>query len=260
MHREYLDVAIKAVETSGDILVDYFGKLHDFKQKNQNIRDLVTEVDILSEKNIKERIKKVFSEHTIIGEEANIEKTDSEFVWHIDPIDGTVNYSQEIPFCAVSVGIQKEDELIAGAIYNPFSQELFYASKGQGAFLNGKQIYVSEKKDIKEGLYVAAFSSDRSERKKGEYEIFGHMNDTTRGVLRTGSAALSLAYLACGRIDGFWAKELFSWDLAAGILLVREANGVVISGEGRDYKFQDSVLVASNQFIYESLSSELTKL
>ena len=260
MYQDYLAVAIKAVQTSGDILVDYFGKLHDFRQKNQNIRDLVTEVDILSEKNIEGKIKEIFADHAIVGEEAKGDQSDSEFVWHIDPLDGTVNYSQGITFCAVSVGVEKNAEMIAGAIYNPFSQELFYASKGQGAFLNGKQIYVSQKRDVQDGLYAAAFSSARSEQKKIEYEIFGRINDTTRGVLRTGSAALNLAYLACGRIDGFWAKDLFTWDLAAGIVLVKEAQGTVLSGKGSEYKIQDSVLIASNKFISKSLSKKLAGL
>lgn len=260
MYQEYLTVAINAAETSGEVMVAYFGKLHDFKQKNQNIRDLVTEVDILSEKNIRERIREHFPHHAIIGEESKEENVNSPFVWHIDPIDGTVNYSQGIPFCAVSIGLEEKGEIVAGVIYNPFSQELFYASKGQGAFLNGKNIFVSEKKDIKDGLYAAAFSSDRSEQKKGEYGIFGRMNDATRGVLRTGSAALNLAYLACGRIDGFWAKELFSWDLAAGIVLVKEAKGVVISGKNNEYKIGDSVLIAANKFILKDLSTRLAGL
>jgi len=260
VYQEYLTVAINAAETSGEVMVAYFGKLHDFKQKNQNIRDLVTEVDILSEKNIRERIREHFPHHAIIGEESKEENVNSPFVWHIDPIDGTVNYSQGIPFCAVSIGLEEKGEIVAGVIYNPFSQELFYASKGQGAFLNGKNIFVSEKKDIKDGLYAAAFSSDRSEQKKGEYGIFGRMNDATRGVLRTGSAALNLAYLACGRIDGFWAKELFSWDLAAGIVLVKEAKGVVISGKNNEYKIGDSVLIAANKFILKDLSTRLAGL
>ena len=114
-------------------------------------------------------------------------------------------------------------------------------------------------KDVKDGLYAAAFSSARSEQKKGEYEIFGRMNDTTRGVLRTGSAALNLAYVACARIDGFWAKELFS-GFTAGIVLVKEAKGVVMSGKGSEYKIQDSVLIASNKFICENLSKRLVGL
>ncbi len=260
MSQEYLAIAIKAVQTSGDILIDYFGKLHDFRQKNQNIRDLVTEVDILSEKNIQEKIKEVFPYHAINGEEVRAQKTDSEFVWHIDPLDGTVNYSQGITLCAISIGLEKNGEIIAGATYNPFSQELFYASKGQGAFLNGKQIFVSQKKDVQDGLYAAAFSSARSTKKKNEYEIFGRMNDTTRGVLRTGSAALNLAYLACARIDGFWAKELFSWDLAAGILLVKEANGIVVCAKGLEYKLQDGVLIATNRFLGEPLVKMLVGL
>lgn len=256
----YLEVAIKAVETSGHILVDYFQRVHDFRQKNKNIRDLVTEVDILSEKNIKEKIKDVFPKHTIIAEETKAEEQNSDVIWHIDPLDGTVNYSQGIPLCAVSVGVERQSEIIAGAIYNPFSEEIYYASKSQGSYLNGKSIHVSKKKNLKEGIYVAAFSAVPSRTKKKEYEIFGKMNDTTRGVLRIGSAALALAYLASGKIDGFWSKDLFSWDLAAGTILVEEAGGKISSSKGEKYKFKDSVLVASNKIIHKELIIALTGL
>jgi len=256
----YLEIAIKAVQTSGHILVDYFQKVHDFRQKNKNIRDLVTEVDILSEKNIKSKIEDVFPKHTIIAEETKTEKHGSDVIWHIDPLDGTVNYSQGIPLCAVSVGVEKKGEIVAGAIYNPFLEEIYYASKSQGAYLNGKLIHVSKKKTLEEGIYVAAFSAVSSSAKKREYEIFGKINDTTRGVLRIGSAALALAYLACGKIDGFWSKDLFSWDLAAGIILVEESGGKISSAEGKKYKFKDSVLVASNKIIHENLLNVLKGL
>ena len=260
MAKQYLEVAIKAVETSGCILVDYFEKVHDFRQKNKNIRDVVTEVDILSEKNIKEKIREAFPDHTIIGEETKSEKSESEFIWHIDPLDGTVNYSQGIPVCAVSVGLEKDGEIIVGAIYNPFSEELFYATKDGGAYLNGKPIRVSQKINVKDGVYVAAFSSASSEEKKKEYEIFGKVNDSTRGVLRIGSAAMALAYLACGRIDGFWSKNLFSWDLAAGVVLVNEAGGKISSCKGEEFKFKSPVLVASNKLIHDGLVDMLAEL
>ncbi len=257
MLSKFLQTSISAVESGGKILIDYFGKLHDSRQKNQNLRDLVTEVDILSEKTIKEIIKKSFPSHTIICEESGEEKHDSEYRWHIDPIDGTVNYSQGIPFCAISVGLEKEKELIVGAVYNPFNQELFFASKGEGAYLNGRQIHVSQKVNYEDGLYVAAFSSTASKEKKGEYENFGHINDSTRGVLRIGSAALALAYLSCGRIDGFWAKDLYSWDLAGGIVLVNEAGGKVSGHAGETYSFDKNIFIATNGLIHESLLSEL---
>lgn len=253
----YLEVAIRSVETSGHILVDYFQKVHDFRQKNKNIRDLVTEVDILSEKNIKEKIRDAFPKHTIIAEETKAEEQGSDVVWHIDPLDGTVNYSQGIPLCAVSVGVESKNEIIAGAIYNPFLEEIYYASKSQGAYLNGKPITVSKKKALEEGIYVAAFSAESSKNKNKEYEIFGKLNDSTRGVLRIGSAALALAYLASGKIDGFWSKNLFSWDVAAGVILVKEAGGRISSESGKEYKFKSPVLIASNKLMHNELVKAL---
>ena len=256
MKNEYLKIAIRAVESSGKILTEYFEKLHDFKQKNKNIRDLVTEVDLLSEKNIKEIIAGNFPKHNIIGEETGGLEKDSEFCWHIDPIDGTVNYSQGIPLCAVSIGLEYRREIIVGAIYNPFTEELYFASKGKGAFLNGKPIFVSRKNKFGEGLYVAAFSSDIGKGKTKEYEIFGNINDITRGVMRLGSAALALAYLACGRIDGFWAKGLFPWDLAAGIILVEEAGGKISDEMGHFFQFNEKI-VASNEILHNLLLENL---
>ncbi len=260
MINEFLKTAIYSVESSGQVLIDYFENLHDFKQKNQNPRDLVSEVDILSEKNIKKIITSNFPEHTIIGEESGEEKHNSEYRWHIDPLDGTVNYSQGIPFCAVSVGLEKRNEVIVGAIFNPLTEEIFFASKGNGAYFNGKEIQVSQKKSLEEGLFVAAFSASASSEKSKEYEIFGKMNDTTRGVLRTGSAALSMAYLACGRVDGFWVKNYCSWDIAAGIILINEAGGSVSTLNKSAFSFQDSILVASNGLMHESLLDRLKDL
>ena len=259
MKNEYLKIVIQAVESSGKILTEYFERIHDFKQKNQNIRDLVTEVDVLSENNITKIIEDGFPEHSINGEEMGLMKKESEYCWHIDPIDGTVNYSQGIPLCAVSIGLEHRREIIAGAIYNPFTVELFFASKGHGAFLNGKPIRVSSKTKVENGLYVAAFSSDIGKSKKEEYDIFGNFNDTTRGVLRLGSAALALAYLACGRIDGFWAKGLFPWDLAAGIILVEEAGGKVSDEMGQQFQFSEKI-VTSNTILHDSLLNDLENL
>lgn len=260
MTERYLDTAIKAAKTSGQILTDYFEKLHDFRQKNQNIRDLVTEVDILSEKNIKEIIRTTFPDHAINAEESPLEGKpgqDRTKIWHIDPLDGTVNYSQGIPLCAVSVALEEDGEITVGVIFNPFSDELFFASKGKGAYLNGRQIQASKKSDFKKGLYIVGFSASSSTKKMNEYEVFGQINDTTRGVLRLGSAALALAYLACGRIDGFWANKLFPWDLAAGIVIVKEAKGKVSSENGDDYELGDSVFIASNTLLHDSLIKKL---
>ena len=262
MNNEFLEVSISAVRKSGGILLDYFDKLHDAKQKNMNLRDIVTEVDLLSEKKIREIISYNYPGHLFVGEEMQNEcKTANSgdiYKWYIDPIDGTVNYSQGIPLCAVSLALEINGVLSTGVIYNPLSDELFYASKGGGAFLNGKNITVSNKKNMKECLFVGAFSSKRGLAKKREYELFGEINDTTRGALRIGSAALAMAYLASARIDGFWSIDLFSWDLAAGILLVKESGGKVLSNE-REYSFGDSICYAANQNIIYEFESVIKK-
>jgi len=260
MINDFLGTAIKSVESSGKILIQYFDKLHDSSQKNENIRDLVTEVDLLAEKNIKEIITSQFPKHNIIAEESGDLDINSDYCWHVDPIDGTVNYSQGIPLCAISVGLELNGEIIVGAVFNPFTEELFYASKGNGAFLNGHEIIVSEKNEIEKCIYVAAFSSDSYSKKNKEYQIFGKMNDKTRGVLRIGSAALALAYLACGHIDGFWAKGLYAWDLAGGLVLVREAGGQISNNHGDPFVIGDPTLIASNGYIHNSLLLELKNL
>ena len=257
MENQYLEIAIRAAENSGKILLEYFERIHDFKQKNKNIRDLVTEVDLLSEKNIKEIILSKFPDHNIIGEETGTLNKDSEFCWHIDPIDGTVNYSQGIPLCAVSIGLEYDNDIIVGAIYNPFVNELFFASKDHGAFLNGKSINVSKKNKFEQGLYVAAFSSSIRKNKTKEYEIYGIINDKTRGVLRLGSAALALAYLSCGRIDGFWAKDLYAWDIAGGLILLNEAGGRVSDKNGQPYSLESKTIIASNAIIHEDFINNL---
>jgi myo-inositol-1(or 4)-monophosphatase len=258
MMDKFLKVAIHAAESSGKIVLDYFEKLHDFTQKTENMRDLVTEVDLLSERCIKKKIKRSFPNHSIIGEESGADNRNSDYMWHIDPLDGTVNYSQGIPLCVVSIALEKCGEIIMGVIFNPFAEEMFFASKGNGAFLNGKSIHVSTKKSIEEGLFVAAFSALHSKAKMKEYEIFGKINDISRGALRLGSAALALAFVACGRLDGFWAKDLFSWDIAAGVVLVIEAGGKVSTVEGSSFILDGTSLVATNENIHNGFL-EITK-
>ena len=257
---EFLGSAIKAVESSGKILIQYFEKLHDSRQKNKNIRDLVTEVDFLSEKNIKGILASQFPKHNIVAEESGGLGINSNYCWHVDPIDGTVNYIQGIPLCAISIGLELNGKIIVGAVHNPFTRELFYASQGNGAFLNGHAIRPSEKDKLEEGLYIAAFSSDSDANKDREYQTFGEMNENTRGVLRIGSAALALAYIACGRIDGFWAKGLHSWDIAGGLALVREAGGQVSDIHGNAFVIGESTLVASNSYIHNTLIKRLNLL
>lgn len=260
MKDQYLNTAIKIVKSSGNILSEYFEKIHDYKQKNENIRDLVTEVDLIAEKNAIAIIEDNFPNHNVYGEETGLRNKDSKFCWYIDPLDGTVNYSQGIPICAISIGLKYDNEIIVGSIYNPFTEELFFASKGEGAFLNGKRIEVSKKDKLETGLYVAAFSSEMVDLKNSEYKTFGKINDLTRGVLRLGSAALALAYLSCGRIDGFWGKNLKPWDIAGGIILVNESGGQINQNNLELLtKEKDSLIIASNSLIHNQFVDVISK-
>lgn len=222
---KYLKQAIYAAEKSGSLILDYFKKIENVSKKNENLRDLVTEVDLVSEKNILSILKSKFSKHNFLAEESGFQNNNSHYTWVIDPLDGTVNYTKGIGICVISIALNYKKETILGVIYNPFTQELFYASKGAGAFLNGDRIKVSSNKKIKNSLLVCAFSANINHRKKKEYSVFGKLNNDSLGVLRIGSAAYALALLAKGSIDGFWGHDLYLWDVQAGICLVNEAKG-----------------------------------
>jgi myo-inositol-1(or 4)-monophosphatase len=153
--------------------------------------------------------------------------------------------------CAISVGLEYNGRIILGALNNPFSSEAYYASLGAGAFLNGQRINVSTEDKLEHGLYVAAFSSKIED--VGQYRAFGVLNDSSRGVLRIGSVAVALAYLACGRIDGLWGSKLHSWDLAAGPILVKEAGGVTTGVAGEEFALRGQSCVASNGSLHTDL-------
>ncbi len=257
-NHNYLELAINAAKTSGEILIGNFATVKDFNIKNGNIRDVVTEVDLLSEKNIINIIKAQFPDHMIVGEEMGTTGNSSGgYVWYIDPIDGTVNYSQGIELCVVSIALIKGGKPIVGVIYNPFSQELYYAERGQGAYKNDSIIDVGDKASCRDCLFIAGFSSEKSKDKKDEYQVFGQINDSSRGALRLGSAALALAYLAEGKIDGFWIVEPKVWDVAAGILIASEAGALVSDFNGQEISVQAKNICASSEKIHQEFLSYL---
>ncbi len=242
--KKLLSLSILAAEKGGDTLIDYFGKIETTKNKNNNLRDLFTEVDLLSENEIIKTIKKKYKNHNFLAEEKGFENNRSDYTWVIDPLDGTVNYTRGIKFCAISIALKYRSEVIIGVVFNPFLKEMFYASKNNGAFLNGNRIKVSKTKKIKDSLFVTAFSSEiKNKEKKNEYKNFGEVNNNSLGALRIGSAALALAYIAKGSIDGFWGKKLQIWDVEAGICLVKEAKGKVYQKKFSKYK---KTLIAGN--------------
>ena len=224
--------------------------------------EVFTEADKKCEQILTEKLKKLLPEATIVGEEEFSEKSiiPKGVYWLVDPIDGTVNFIHRMPWFAISVALMQEKEPILGVVYNPVTKEMFYATKGRGAYLNGSQIRVSEEKEIENSLLATSFPGEC--KKKGFdrcYELFKELNLVSQGVRRFGSAALDLAYVACGRFDGFWEPYLKPWDTAAGMLLVLEAGGKVTDYLGEKYHPFKNNIVASNSLIHEKLISYTSK-
>ena len=220
--------SLKAVEKSATIIKDYFKKIDYVYQKNKNYRDLVSEVDILSEQTILETLKEKFKNHNFLAEESGLTNNGSNYTWVIDPLDGTVNYTRGIKMCAISLALKFKFKTILGIIYNPFSEELFYATDKKGAFLNGNKINVSNNINIKDCLIISALSSETSKNNLNQFSAFRKLNNKSLGVLRIGTAAYGLALLAKGSVDVFFGNGLKVWDVEAGIHLVKKANGKVI--------------------------------
>jgi myo-inositol-1(or 4)-monophosphatase len=256
-YKKYLDIAIKSSEISANTLNTFFKKFNRIKLKNKNFRDLVSEIDFISQKEITNIIKSKFPSHNIICEEKqNGLKKKSYFSWIVDPLDGTINYIHGVPIYSISIALKFKNELLVGVINNPEQKEIFYASKGNGSFMNGEKIEVSKNNKFSNGLYVAAFPSNIKQKLMNKLKIFGKVNNNSRGMLRLGSAAHALTYLASGKIDGFWGEGLKIWDIAAGVLIINEAGGKVTDLNNNKFNFKNS-LVASNTLVHNDLLKNL---
>lgn len=240
-----LRVAVKAAKAAGKIILQGLGKRHKTASK-AFYADIVTETDKKAEKAVISIIRKAFPNHSILAEESGLNETGSEFSWVIDPIDGTNNFFHSYPFFCTSIAFCKNNEPLAGAIFDPVKKEMFYAEKGKGAFLNGKRIHVSRISEIKRMLCVTGFHFKGKNSFHLALKNFEKIYLSTAGVRRDGSAALDLAYVASGRMDFFWEFNLKPWDIAAGKLLVEEAGGIVSNNSGKNYNFWDKLIVASN--------------
>lgn len=255
----YLDIAILAAKEAGSIHKKYFQTDLDIEVKSSSF-DLVTVADLESEKAIVSKIKKRFPQHNFLAEESKYEKTDSEFKWIIDPLDGTNNFASGLPIFCSSIALAKNDELILGVIYDVTRDELFYAQKGQGAFLNEKRISVSNTSNLEQSLLITGFYYDRGNQMLDTIDnIRKFLLKRIRGLRRLGSAALDLCYVACGRVSGFWEFELNPWDFAAAALIIKEAGGSITDRSGKEINInKKSFIVASNGRIHDSMLSVLT--
>ena len=207
-----LNIMIKASEKASKILIRDFGELENLQVSKKGPKDFVTNADIKAEKIIIEELKKARPNYSIISEENGVEKNKDETnFWIIDPIDGTTNFLHGVPHFAISIALQSNNEIVCGIIYDPIKDELFYAEKNHGAYFNNQRIRVSKKRDIDECLFAIG---------KGKY-------NPDLIYRRSGSAALDMAYVASGRFDGYFQNNLSLWDIAAGIIIVKEAGGII---------------------------------
>jgi len=245
---------IDAVKAGAAQLLHYFNRSFTISHK-EGINNLVTEADHASEKAIIDVIKRVYPDHFILSEETGEIPTHSNVKWIIDPIDGTVNYANGIPICCVSVGVEKDGEMILGAVYNPFMKEFFFAEKGAGAFLNEKKITVSTERAVINSCLVTGFPYQYLNTPNGPLPIFEKLIKKGIPVRRLGSAAIDLCWVAAGRFDGFYEHNLNAWDTAAGFLMVKEAGGMVTDYSGGEFSPYQPHLLATNGLIHSELLS-----
>ena len=248
--KEFLDAAIETALEAGKILREEYALPPDIHYKGDV--DLVTQADKRSERAIVVRLEKYFPTHTIAAEEGTGHDRNSEFRWHVDPLDGTTNFAHKYPCFSVSIALTQNDTVLAGVVYNPIYDELFAAARGAGATLNGNKISVSKIVTLSTSLLCTGFPVHK---RLANSNIHYYYNFTLRshGVRRDGSAALDLACVAAGRFDGFWEFGLKPWDTAAGVLLVQEAGGTISDFHGNPYSLGGPVILATNGLIHDEM-------
>ena len=250
------DAAVEFAREAGAILLEGYGVLHAPERKGAI--DLVTEFDRRSEALLLERVAERFPGHAVLAEESGMhEARAARTRWLIDPLDGTTNFAHNYPFFAVSIAAEVEGALAAGAIFDPVRDELFAAAAGGGATLNGRPIAVSDVARVEDALLVTGFPYDVREHPERVMPAFQAFLTRAQAIRRDGSAALNLCYLAAGRFDGFWEIDLSPWDMAAGVLLVREAGGVVTGYAGGALQLEGRQILASNGRLHEEMKGVL---
>jgi myo-inositol-1(or 4)-monophosphatase len=242
---------IKAAYRSGRVLNHHFGQLTHVDKKGAI--DLVTAADLESEEIIIDTIHEKFPDHTIIAEESGIAQRDKHACWIIDPLDGTTNYVHGLGIFAVSIAFTIDGRIVMGIVYNPLSGELFTAIEGQGANLSGQPIQATSTTQVSESLLVTGFPYVLGNDKRALIQRFSNCLAAARGIRRLGSAALDLCYVACGRFDGFWEENLKPWDTAAGLLIAREAGGVVTDFNAQPFQIEHKQILATNGKIHQEM-------
>jgi len=247
-----VNTAVKAARRAGNVIVRYLDRLDTLTVEHKGRADFVSEVDRMAEAEILDVIKFAYPQHAILAEESGSSEG-NDFQWIIDPLDGTTNYLHGFPHFSVSIALKHKDVLQHGVIFDPLRNELFTASRGQGAHLNDRRMRVSNVANLREALLATGFPYKILDQLDNWVKTFATFLRSTSGVRRAGSAALDLAHVAAGRFDGFWEAGLSQWDMAAGVLLIREAGGLVCDYDGGQDYLNTGNIVAANPKIFEDM-------
>jgi myo-inositol-1(or 4)-monophosphatase len=254
LHSALLNVMVKAARRAGRNLKRDLGEIENLQVSLKGPANFVSLADKRAEETLYEELIKARPGYGFIGEEAGTrEGTDKANVWIVDPLDGTTNFLHGIPHFAVSIALQRDGALVAGIVYNPANDDLFLAEKGKGAYLNDQRLRVAARKKLNESVIGCGLPHIG----RGDFDVatqeLSAIQPQVAGVRRFGAAALDLAWVAAGRLDGYWERNLSSWDMAAGMVLVREAGGFVTDIEGGDKIFETRDIIAGNDYIHREL-------
>jgi len=245
-----LETAVEIAREAGALLATYYERRVPFELKGEF--DLVTEADRASERLVVERLQTRFPQHGIVAEEGGGHASNSPYRWYVDPLDGTTNFAHSLPIFNVTLALERAGEMIAGVVFDPMRQEMFTAESGSGAWLNNRRIRVSPVNRLENSLLCTGFPTRRRHLNVNVH-FYHQVAMATHGVRRTGSAAIDLAWVACGRLDGFWEFGLKPWDMAAGRLLVTEAGGRISDMRGRPHDFNSPHLLADNGHLHDQI-------
>jgi myo-inositol-1(or 4)-monophosphatase len=257
-HSALINVMVAAARKAARSLKRDFGEVEQLQVSLKGPANFVTAADRRAEEILRAELTKARPGYGFLGEEGGFrEGTDKENIWHVDPLDGTTNFLHGIPHFAISIGIERAGTLIAGVVYNPANDELYSAERGKGAFLNDKRIRVAARKRLADAVIACGLPHHgRGDLELGRKEIAA-VQDKVAGLRRFGAAALDLAFIAAGRFDAYWERKLSSWDMAAGVVIVREAGGFVTDLDGGDAMFAKGHIVAGNETMHPELRAVL---
>jgi len=253
----YLNLAVKAAQSAGDILKRYYGQSYEISIKEN--AGIVTQADKEAEAKVISIIRETYPKHSILAEESGLKDQSSEFRWVIDPLDGTTNFAHQIPFFCVSIGLVYNQELIVAAVYDPTRNDLYTAQKNGGAYCNGQKLRVSQTEKLSNALFATGFAYQKGKTLHEQVLFLEPFIQQSHGIRRTGSAVLDFCHVAAGHFDGFFERNLQPWDVAAGILLVEEAGGATSRYDNSKATIYDHEIVASNKLIHNEMISILKK-